>query len=1122
MILKFKFWISAILISFTFFSCENNKVRVLVFSKTAGFRHNSITAGKLALLKIGEEQNIKVDTSENAEIFTDDKLKKYNAIVFLSTTGDILNQNQQVAFERFIQAGGGFVGIHAASDTEYDWPWYVQLIGGNFESHPHPQDANLLILDNKHPSTLHLPKVWTRKDEWYNFKNINKSVKVIMTIDEKSYEGGKNGDFHPMSWYHNFDGGRVFYTALGHTDESYSEQNFLKHLTGGLQYAVGDGNKPDYSNAISQYRPELNRFSKQTIKEGIEEPMALAISKSGMVFYCQRNGKVVMHEPIKNSFVTIANIDVNDYAGNGLLGMALDPDFDLNSKIYFFFIDDEINYRLSRFKLKGKELDLSSEEKIISLKFDYEPSAHTGGSILFDKDENILLSVGDNTPPWQANGYPPMDERDGREIYDAQRTAPNSNDYRGKILRIKPNKSNAGYTIPEGNLFKNPKDGLPEIYIMGCRNPWRMSYDYKKELLYWGEVGPDAKSDSTIGPKGYDEINQARKAGNFGWPYFIADNKPYTLVNLVKPNSSDFFDVKNLFNNSKNNTGTKKLPEPQKAFIWYPYDYSNEFPQVGVGGRTACAGPIYHSENHKNSLVKFPPYYDGKLFIYEWMRDWVMVVTTEENGDFRSIEPFCENLKFDHPTAMAFAPDGSLYVLEYGFVWYSSDKFAKLSRITFNPTNRAPEPVIACNDSIGSIPLVLNFNALNSKDIEGHKLIFDWSSGDFQDAKGDSVTFTYTTPGVYFAKLTAIDELGARSQVFKKIIVGNTYPDVSIEFNTGNKTFYFPEHDLEYNVKVSDKEDKNIDPKEIKVVLSYLNVGKDIYPLPQQGHTESRTERLITENPVIAKSDCKGCHTFKRKSVGPAFLEISKRYANQKDAKAFLAKKIINGGSGNWGNHAMSAHPQITLNVANEMVDYILSLNDEESGRFDREIPYSGTIDASEFKNKKGTFYISAFYQDKGNNGTGLLSGTDVVKLINNKVEALDCGSKSGAMKIISSAEGFLNEYLGAMSDKSNFIFNDIDITAISSVEARYSSKSFKGKVEIRLDDLDGELIGVLNIKPLGEWEKWTTEKATIKKIEGKHNLVFKIVDGDIPSKGEMLNIDWLVFKKNNNKTSIN
>ncbi|MBY0477482.1 MAG: ThuA domain-containing protein [Chitinophagaceae bacterium] len=217
---------------------SKQKKKILVFSKTVKFRHTSIEKGKAALMLMGKENNFLVDTTENAAYFTAKKLKQYDAVVFLSTTGDVLNNEQQAAFEAFIRSGKGFVGIHAAADTEYDWPWYGRMVGAYFSNHPKQQKAKLTVTNDQHPSTKHLPKTWERFDEWYNYKNRNADVKVLLTIDESSYEGGKEGAYHPMAWFHSFEGGRVFYTALGHTDESYKEEAFLKHLLGGIKYVL--------------------------------------------------------------------------------------------------------------------------------------------------------------------------------------------------------------------------------------------------------------------------------------------------------------------------------------------------------------------------------------------------------------------------------------------------------------------------------------------------------------------------------------------------------------------------------------------------------------------------------------------------------------------------------------------------------------------------------------------------------------------------------------------------------------------------------------------------------------------------------------------------------------------
>lgn len=250
MIVNIRLYLLLLLVAVSFQACEQAdsslvsdpeaaSSRILVFSKTAGFRHASIPAGKAAILRLGREHQVKVDTTENAAYFVADSLLRYQAVVFLNTTGDVLNAEHQTAFENYIRKGGGFAGIHSASDTEYDWPWYTKLVGAQFESHPKVQQAVVSVVDKNHPATKGLPARWERTDEWYNFKKMNPDVQVSAKLDESSYEGGKNGEHHPIAWYHAYDGGRAFYTGLGHTVESYSEPAFLRHIWGGIAYAMG-------------------------------------------------------------------------------------------------------------------------------------------------------------------------------------------------------------------------------------------------------------------------------------------------------------------------------------------------------------------------------------------------------------------------------------------------------------------------------------------------------------------------------------------------------------------------------------------------------------------------------------------------------------------------------------------------------------------------------------------------------------------------------------------------------------------------------------------------------------------------------------------------------------------
>jgi len=215
--------------------------RVLLFSETRGFRHPSIPDALTALEDLANSENITVDRADDSTgIFTDENLANYDAVVWALTSGDVLNADEQAAFERYIRSGRGYVGVHAASDTEYDWPWYGELVGAYFDRHPSIQTATQIVEDGSHSSTAHLGPSWTRTDEWYDFRsNPRERVNVLLTLDENSYSGAEMGEDHPIAWFHEYDGGRSWYTGGGHTSESYSEPDFREHLLGGLLYSIG-------------------------------------------------------------------------------------------------------------------------------------------------------------------------------------------------------------------------------------------------------------------------------------------------------------------------------------------------------------------------------------------------------------------------------------------------------------------------------------------------------------------------------------------------------------------------------------------------------------------------------------------------------------------------------------------------------------------------------------------------------------------------------------------------------------------------------------------------------------------------------------------------------------------
>ena len=675
--------------------------RLLVFSKTAGYRHESIDSGKIVLMQLGAANGYVVDTTEDASKISEESLKQYAAVVFLSSTGNLFNRTQEIALQRYIQAGGGYVGIHAASDAEYDWRWYGRLVGGYFISHPAIQEAKLRVMDAKDPATAHLPAEWKRTDEWYNFKALVPDLHVLLTIDETSYKGGENGATHPMAWQHEFDGGRAFYTELGHTKESYADSLFLKHVLGGIRYAIGERHALDYAKATAQYPPADSLFRKVALTMGtLAEPTEMAVLPSGDVLIAQRGGEVVLWRAKDKSVTPAGKVAVYTKSKNGsnveegLLGLTIDPGFATNHYVYLFYspADTGVN-RLSRFEFDGDSLKIGSQKVVLEFYSQREICCHTGGSLAFGPGNLLYISTGDNSTPFDeakekfpSHGFSPTDDRPGHEPYDARRSSANSNDLRGKILRIKV-KPDGTYEIPAGNLFPpGTPNTRPEIFVMGNRNPYRVSVDQKSGWLYWGEVGPDAADDTlaTRGPRGYDEVNQARVAGNFGWPLFVGNNYAYHQWNYATGASGPLYDAAAPKNESRNNTGVRDLPPAQPAFIWYPYGDSHDFPQVGKGGRTAMAGPIYHVDMFKDARgTALPEYYDGKFFVYDWIRHWIMAVTLRPNGDFETMEPFAPRDSFSAPIDMEMGPDGRIYVLEYGKAWFAKNADAGLSMIEY-------------------------------------------------------------------------------------------------------------------------------------------------------------------------------------------------------------------------------------------------------------------------------------------------------------------------------------------------------------------------------------------------------------------------------------------------------
>ena len=1059
-------------------AANDDGTNVLVFSKTEQFRHESIPAGQAMLRQLGADKGFNVTVTEDATDFSNGNLAKYHAVVFLSTTGDVLNDEQQEAFERFIQAGGGYVGIHAATDTEYEWPWYGKLAGAYFTSHPSEQQPALFsVLDHDHPATQGMADTFTLTDEIYNFRNISAATTKLISVDETTYEGGTNPDFHPISWYQEFDGGRSFYTALGHREDVINNPLFIDHVYGGLTYVLGgaDPQPLDYNKA----RPEANRFNKVVLADNLNEPMELALLDDDRVLFIQRKGEVMLFNTATEEMEQIAQIPVSleytrldgstDRAEDGLLGLIADPNFADNQHVYMYYSPPgkSVN-RLSRFTMDGDELPLDSEVTVLEVTTQRRQCCHTGGSMAWDNDGNLYLSTGDNTNPFASNGFSPSDERPGRSPWDAQGSSANTNDLRGKVLRIHP-EADGSYTIPAGNLFPAGTDKTrPEIYTMGHRNPYRISLDNRRGYLFWGDVGPDARENNpNRGPRGHDEIGRARGPGNFGWPHFVGDNKAYHRFDFATGTPGEAWDAAAPLNKSPNNTGLEQLPPAQEALIWYPYANSEEFPLMGTGGRNAMAGPVYYSADFPDAERALPAYYDGKLLAYEWMRGFIMAVELDENGDYKGMERFLPQYNFVNPMDMVFHRNGDLYLLEYGSGWFAQNANSSLSKIEYNGGNRPPEVAAFASTAGGAVPLTVDLDASGTRDYDGDEVKYTWTvtseDGFEQTLTGAKESLTLTEPGVYTAQLIADDGKGGTSSETVTISAGNELPVVALDITEGNSSFFVAGQPITYNVNVSDAEDgelgNGIDPFRVAFNVDYLAEGYD-KTIIAAGHRRADDVSLASRGEtLIGESDCKSCHKANGKSVGPSYLEVARRYEDDKNALTYLSGKIINGGGGVWGENVMAAHPDLDEKDAREMVRYIMSLGEQEKNR----LPLKGTYLAAlpEGDEGKGVFILRAAYKDKGARKLPALSSESTVVLRNATMGAHAFDEVKGAQELtFDGRDLLLPGEVGAYGK-----FNQISLRNVRSINFFAMAPipmvgAQGGTISLHLDAPDGPLLG--------------------------------------------------------------
>ncbi|GAA3503830.1 lectin [Streptomyces prasinosporus] len=594
-------------------------------------------------------------------------------------------------------------------------------------------------------------------------------------------------------------------------------------------------------------------FQQVTLAKGVAEtgePMTLAVLPDRSVLHTSRDGTLRLTDAAGTTKVA-GRLDVYSHDEEGLQGVAADPGFAANRHVYLYYAPklstpagdapgdgsasdfapfDGVN-RLSRFVLRTDgTLDLGSEKKILDVPASRGICCHVGGDIDFDAQGNLYLSTGDDSNPFASDGYTPIDERASRNpAYDAQRSSGNTDDLRGKVLRIKVN-ADGSYAIPRGNLFPPGTDGTrPEIYAMGFRNPFRMSVDKATGTVYLGDYGPDAgTANPSRGPAGQVEFNRITEAGNFGWPYCTGDNDAYVDHDFASGSSGAAFDCAAPRNTSPRNTGLTVLPPARPA--WIPYD-GGSVPEFGGGSESPMGGPVYRYDASSTSAVKFPQEFDGDFFAGEFGRRWIKRIETGGDGAVQSINafPWSGTQVMD----MAFGPDGALYVLDYGTGYFNGDANSALYRVEHVTGGRAPVAQAKADVTSGRAPLPVSFSSAGSSDPDGDALDHAWTFGDGATSTEANPSHTYRADGQYTATLTVTDPSGKSGTASVLVTVGNTAPKVTLNTPPNGRIHDFGDA-VPFEVTVTDPEDASIDCSRVKVTFI---VGHDSHGHPQTSAT---------------------------------------------------------------------------------------------------------------------------------------------------------------------------------------------------------------------------------------------------------------------------------------------
>ncbi len=865
--------------------------------------------------------------------------------------------------------------------------------------------------------------------------------------------------------------------------------------------------------------PEDARFKVEKLLEGLPQPMHLELGPDGRIWFNEYTGALKIYDPKTKRVTLVAEIESFKQQENGFLAFALDPKFAQNGWIYFIYSPLGFDgQNLSRFEVKGDKLVAGSEKVILKYEEQRLQCCHHGATLKFGPDGCLFFSTGDNTSPFgDSQGFGPLDQRVGKEAFDGQRTSANTNTLVGKVNRIRVH-DDATYSIPPGNLFKpgTPKTRA-EIFAMGTRNPWRLSIDPKTGFIYWGEVGPDARNDGPRGSRGYDEINQAKQAGNFGYPLFVGNNSPYAEYDYETKKVGPLFDPKAPLNKSRNNTGLVELPPAVPAFLYWPYAVSEKWPELGEGGRTACAGPVFYWQESFERTNGFPKHFDRSLLFWDWQRPFIKWARLDAHSDLAGIESFAptafvaanteDQLKkqkalvdngatvLRRPVDATFGPDGCLYLLDYGETW-GANRDSALYKISYLRGNLPPVAKLALSASAGPAPLKTTLSAKGSRDPDGGKLSFAWKlqPGDKQLGEGEELAVEIATPGNFTIELTVKDDQGASVTRGVPIVIGNHAPAVRF-VSPLDGDFFTPGGKVDFKVAVQDAEDGASEAKPVEFGARTLVTSTFLA-------ADGKAAAVDPGLSLMRQSDCLNCHAMETPLVGPAFLAIADKYRKQPDAPELLNQKVRLGGSGVWGQIPMLAHPQHTEDEVAIMLRWLLALEKGKGGpTLSRGL--DGQVTAPK-DGKPGTLLLEATYTDLGAGPAGSLSGKGTVTLRHRRLEAesaeVDGGKKAGKV-------------VGSTNHGATLKFTGLNLANSKGITILASTGGAKGsQVEVRLDSPTGPLLATVDITFTGDWNKLVENKAPLGPSTGRHDVYLVLTN---PKKGGgLMNIDWVQFDR--------